>query len=76
MRHADHTSAPAGTLVCEFTIGEQQMQITATVATRGETARVPTSGFGWRVLQALVDTVETAYGDRTSIVITKQRSSP
>lgn len=50
-------SAPDSQLRCCFLLDEQWMQVWVQVRPRDPGARVDTAGFGWRILQCLVDEV-------------------
>jgi serine/threonine-protein kinase RsbW len=56
-------SAPESHLRCSFLLDEQRMQVRVQVRPRDRGARLDTAGFGWRVLQSLVDEVSAKLTD-------------
>lgn len=50
---------PSQPLSCSFLVGPDQIEIDVRACSRDEDARVDTRGFGWHVLQSLVDEVST-----------------
>jgi serine/threonine-protein kinase RsbW len=50
---------PSQPLSCSFLVGPDQIEIDVRASSRNGRARVDTLGFGWHVLQCLVDEVST-----------------